>query len=62
MKTNSLSCKEETHANIDDSIIKSSQKETLLDINLDREMKFEDHVKFICKRSSQKFHVLGQIE
>ena len=36
---------ETTHANVHGSMIKSSQKEILLDINLDRELKFEDHVK-----------------
>ena len=36
---------ETTHANIDGSMIKSSQKEILLGIILDRELKSEDHVK-----------------
>ena len=31
-------------------MIKSSQKEILLGINLDSELKFEDHVNFICKK------------
>ena len=41
---------ETTHANVDGSMIKSSQKEILLGINLDSELKFEDHVNFICKK------------
>ena len=48
MKANSgkshllMSGTETTHANIDGSMIKSSQKEILFDINLDSELKFED--------------------
>ena len=45
---------ETTHANVDGSMIKSSQKEILLGINLDSELKFEDHVNFMCKKASQK--------
>ena len=37
-----MSGKETTHANIDGSMIKSSQKEILFGINLDIELKFED--------------------
>ena len=33
-----------THAYVDGSMIKSNQKEILLGINLDSELKFEDHV------------------
>ena len=42
-------------------MIKSSQKEILLGINLDSELKFEDHVNFICKKASQKFYALARI-
>ena len=35
---------ETTYANVDGSMIKSTQKEILLGINLDSELKFEDHV------------------
>ena len=52
---------ETTHANVDGSIIKSSQKEILLGINLDRELKFEDHVNFMCKKTSQKLYALARI-
>ena len=52
---------ETTHANVHGSMIKSSQKEILLDINLDREPKFEDHVNFMCKKASQKLYTLAQI-
>ena len=43
-----MSCTETTHANVDGSMIQSSQKEILLGTNLDSELKFEDHVKFMC--------------
>ena len=67
MKANSckshllMSGTETTHVNVDGSVIKSSQKETLLGINLDSELKFEDHVNFICKKASQKLYVLARI-
>ena len=60
MKANSskshllMSGTETTHANVDGSMIKSSQKEILLGINLDSELKFEDHVNFMCKKSESK--------
>ena len=47
-------CKESTNVNNDGSMIKSSQKETLLGINFDSELKFEDHVSFRCKKAEQK--------
>ena len=67
MKTNSgkshllMSGTETTHANVDGSMIKSSQKEILLGINLDSELKFEDHVNFMCKKASQKLYALPRI-
>ena len=41
-----------THANVDGYVIKSSQKEILLGRNIDSELKFEDHVNFMCKKAS----------
>ena len=67
MKTNSgkshllMSGTETTHANVDGSMIKSSQKEILLGINLDSELKFEDHVNFMSKKASQKLYALARI-
>ena len=67
MKANSgkshllMSGTEATHANVDGSMIKSSQKEILLGINLDSELKFEDHVNFMCKKASQKLYALARI-
>ena len=40
-----MSCNETIHANVDGSMLKSSQKEILLGINLYSELKFEDHAK-----------------
>ena len=56
-----MSCKEATHANINSFMIKSSQRETLLGINLDIQLKFEDDVNFIWKESSQKLYGLARI-
>ena len=56
-----MSGTETTHAIVDGSTIKCSQKEILLGINLDSELKFEDHVNFMCKKASQKFHALARI-
>ena len=52
---------ETTHVNVDSSMIKYSQKEILLGINLDSELKFEDHVNFTCKKASQKLYALARI-
>ena len=67
MKANSgkshllMSGTEITHANVDGFMIKSSQKEILLGINLDSELKFEDHVNFMCKKASQKLYALARV-
>ena len=45
-----------THAYVDGSMSKSNQKEILLGINLDSELKFEDHVNFMSKKASQKLY------
>ena len=33
----------------------------LLGINLDSELKIEDHVNFMCKKPSQKLYVLARV-
>ena len=38
---------ETTHADVDGSMIKCTQKQILLGINLDSELKFEDHANFM---------------
>ena len=67
MKANSgkshllMSGTETAHANVDGSMIKSSQKEILLGINLDSKLKSEDHVNFMYKKASQKLYALARI-
>ena len=62
MKANSgkshllMSGTETTHKNVDGSMIKSSQEEILLS-----ELKFEDHVKFMCKKACQKLFILARV-
>ena len=52
---------ETTQANVDGSMIKSTQKEILLGIKLDSELRFEDHVNFMCEKASQKLYALARI-
>ena len=54
-----MSGTETTHSNVDDFMIKSGQEEILLVINLDSELKFEDHVNFISRNANQKFYALA---
>ena len=56
-----MSCTETTHANVDGSMIKSSQKEILLGIDLDSELEFEDHINFMCKKVCQKLYAVARI-
>ena len=56
-----ISGRETTHANVDSSINKSSQKEIILGINLYSELKCEDHVHFMCKKVSQKIYAFARI-
>ena len=56
-----MSGTERTYVNVDGSMIKSSQKEILLGINLDSELKFEDHVNFMCNKASKKLYALARI-
>ena len=52
---------ETTHGNVDGCMIKSSQKETLLSISLDSELKVEGHINFMCKKASQKLYLLARL-
>ena len=56
-----ISGTETTHVNVDGSINKSSQKEIILDTNFYSELKFEDHVHFMCKKASQKIYAFARI-
>ena len=48
-----MSGTEATHANVDGSMIKSSQKEIL---------KFEDHVNFTFKKASEKLYIFLNVK
>ena len=67
MKANSgknhllISGTETTHVNVYGYMNKSNQKKILLGINSDSELKFEDHVNFMCKKASQKLYALASI-
>ena len=64
MKANSgkshllMSGTEETHANLDGPMVRTSQKEILLDIKLDSELKFEDYVINVCVKTQIKSFML----
>ena len=67
MKANSdkshliMSCAEATTAVIDGLPIDSSKTEVLLGIAIDHELKFDDHVNRLCKKSSLKINALARI-
>ena len=64
MKANSdkihilLSCSERSAALTDGSFIESNTKEILLGITIDRDLKFDEHVNNLCKKTCQKLHAL----
>ena len=66
MKANSdkshliMSCTEATTAMIDGLPIDSSKTEVLLGITIDHELKFNDHVNYLCKKVSLKFNALAR--
>ena len=49
-----MSCAEATTAMIDGLPIDSSKTEVLLGITVDHELKFDDHVNRLCKKSKSK--------
>ena len=67
MKANSgkshllISCIELNYANANGSMTKSSQKEILLGINLDNELKIEDQITFMCKKQAKNFKRLPEL-
>ena len=56
-----MSCAEATTAVIDGLPIVSSKTEVLLGITIDHELKFDDHVNRLCKKSSLKLNALDRI-
>ena len=67
MKANSdkshliMSCTEATIAMIDGLPIDSSKTEVLLGITIDHELKFDDHVNYLCRKASLKLNALARI-
>ena len=56
-----ISCPETLKLMINDSCTESSKKELLLGIRFDNELKFDDHVNYLCKKTGQKLHALSRI-
>ena len=56
-----LSTDEPFSINIDNDVIKKSNKKKLLGINLNNRLGFDTHVKNICNRVSKKLHALARI-
>ena len=56
-----LSCTETTIAMIAGLPIDSSKTEALLGITTDHELKFDDHVNYLCKKASQKLNGRARI-
>ena len=47
--------------NINGSIVKSSNSQKKLGVTTDSNFTFEEHIKSLCRKSSQKFHALSRI-
>ena len=56
-----LSCSEPSTALIDGSSIESNTKEILLGITVDRDLKFDEHVNNLCKKTCQKLSALVRL-
>ena len=56
-----LSFKTPTVVSIGDASIKTSTKETLLEILINSELSFDQHISSICSTDSKKLHALGRI-
>ena len=67
MKANSdkshliMSCTEATTAMIDGLPIDSSKTEVLLGITINHELKFDEHVDYLCKKASLKLNALARV-
>ena len=51
----------EVSANINEFETESSKREKLLGISIDTTLSFEHHITSLCKKASQKLHVLARI-
>ena len=41
--------------------VESSQKELLLGVTIDKELKFDNHINYICKKAGQKLNASARI-
>ena len=56
-----MTCTEATTAMIDGLPIDSSKAEVLLGITIDHELKFDDHINYLCKKAGQKLSTIARI-
>ena len=67
MKANSdkshliMTCKEATTAMIDGWSINSRKTEVLLGITIIHELKFDDHINYLCKKTGQKRNTIARV-
>ena len=67
LKTNASKCQfflslyQHTSININECVIKSNNFEKLLGITIDSDFTFEEHIKALCHKASQKLHALSRI-
>ena len=54
-----LSCNELSTLVIDGSFIETNTKEVLFGITTDKDLKFDDHVNSLCKKTCQKLNALA---
>ena len=47
--------------NIEEFVIKKSNAEKLLGINMDTKLSFQNHISSLCKKASQKVHAFARI-
>ena len=56
-----VSSDESCAAKIEDVSIKNSTEKKLLGVKLDSNLSFENHVTYLCKKTSQKLYALAKI-
>ena len=56
-----LSTKEKLTANISNFIITNSEKEKVLGVTFDNDLKFESHINNLCSKASQKLYALSRM-
>ena len=55
------STNEKRHLNVEKIEIRNSKCEKLLGIKIDSKLMFDSHVKFLCKKASQKLNALSKV-